>query len=157
MSVKNPASEIKKLRGLVAMALRRGAVALNLQSASKNRSQSFATAGSVVLAGGAISTTVGLTPVSSGKILVSAWLSYAAPAASGTARALVTSTQASTTVTRAVLAPTIGGGAVVLEVDGFTVGVPMTWSFVTVAGDASITLGTGASGAGAGLSVQELP
>lgn len=156
MSIKEPSSLIKKLRGLVEMALRRGAVALTLSSAGKNRAQQTSAAGTVVAALGAIVPTVNITPVVSGKLRVVAWLSYAAPAASGTARATLLSVQGASSVLRAVIGPTIGGGAIDLEIDGFTVGTLVQFSFATVAGDASITLGTGATGAGAGVFVQEL-
>ncbi len=156
MSVRNSASEFKKLRGLMAMAMSRAARVFTIIAVATNRAFSSSVSGTVVAAAGAIVPGITITPVKTGKFRVSAWLSYAAPGSSGTARAALTATVGGVGSTKATLGPTIGGGGVDVELDGFTVGTPITFAWVTIAADSSVTLGEGSAGAGAGLMVQEL-
>jgi hypothetical protein len=156
MSLRNSSSEFKKLRGLISLALRRGAEALVIRVIGQNRAQSTAVSGAVVAAAGAIVPTLTFTAVSSGKVRVTGFLSYAAPASSGTAHWAVQYHNGSSVVQVAVGAATTSGGAFSIETDGLPIGTATTWNFVTLSGDASITLGTGSTVDAAALIVQEL-
>jgi hypothetical protein len=156
MSTKNSASEFKKLRGLIAMAMARAARTFTIISVATNRAQSLAAAGSVVAAGGNIVPALTFTPIKTGKVRVSGYVSFPAPAVSGTAK-FGLNVRVGLVITQYWSgAPTIGGGAFEMEIDGLAVGTPATFNFVTTAGDSSITLGTGVTGDAASLLVQEL-
>lgn len=124
-----------------------------------NRTNTTSVAGATVAAAAAIAPNNTFTPVSTGKARVRAWVNLAALAA-GTFRALVK--QGATTI--GALAAVTGAasqapfsGYVEFEVTGLALYTPVTFSFVSTAGDATVTLGAGATGPAAGLSVQELP
>lgn len=124
-----------------------------------NRTNTTSVAGATVAAAAAIAPNNTFTPVSTGKARVRAWVNLAALAA-GTFRALVK--QGATTI--GALAAVTGAasqapfsGYVEFEVTGLALYTPVTFSFVSTAGDATVALGAGATGPAAGLSVQELP
>jgi hypothetical protein len=124
-----------------------------------NVASSQAVAGGTVAAAAAITPNVVFTPKSSGNATVLVWFSFA-PLASGTIRPVVkqgaTTIGAFGTYTGAAGANPYNG-YLELELTGLVVGTPVTFSFVTTAGDATATLGTGSTGQAAGMSVTEHP
>lgn len=130
-----------------------------IPSVTAERKTSQGAAGATVAAGAAIAPAISFTPSFSGKLLIRAWASIQG-LTSGTFTPILkvgTTTVAapaqytgeSTTFPRDVF--------IEVEVDGNTVGSAETISFVTTAGDATVTLGHGSTGAGAGMSVTEVP
>lgn len=139
------------------MALSRSARGLELYSILQNRVQETSADGTTITAGNPIVPNVSFTAVKTGKVRVSAWLTSNAPGSSGTYRPTLSVHQGMTTVTAAAMGALTTGGACVFEFDGLAVGTVATFAFGTTAGDASVTLGTGSLGFGAGMLVEELP
>lgn len=131
------------------------------KAAAGNRAATTAAAGATVAAGAAICAAVAFTPTFSGKLLVRAYVSIQALAAATTFTPILV--QAATTVVApaqylGAVANTIPGNFYLeYEVDGLTVGTPVTFHFTSTAGDATVTLGNGSTGIAARLMVQELP
>lgn len=122
---------------------------------ASNRVRTTGAAGATVAAAAAICTAVTFTPQFSGKLLVRAWASFAALGA-GVVTPIVQ--QGSTTVLA--FAQSSGTGGPInfhgeVELTGLTLGTPVTINFVTTAGDATVTLGHGATGIAAALEVTE--
>lgn len=126
---------------------------------AQNRAVSTRAAGQTVAAAAAIVPNISFTPKSSGKILIRAWASVQGFAA-GTFTPVVKN---GSTV---IAAPAQYTGAatnfpcnvmVEIEVDGLTVGTAVTLSFVSTAGDATVTLGNSNVGIGAQMTVVEVP
>jgi len=135
------------------------AVAASSSNEGGNVASSQAVAGGTVVAAAAITPNVAYTPKSSPNATVKSFFSFA-PLASGTIRVLLkqgaTVIAALGTYTGAAGAPPFNG-SISLEVTGLVPGTAATFSLVTTAGDATATLGTGSTGAAAGLSVTEHP
>jgi hypothetical protein len=116
-------------------------------------------AGATVAAGAAISPNVVFTPKSSGNVRIFAWASFVA-LASGTCTPLLKQ-GATTLAAPAQLTGAASQGpydpSLELEVTGLVVGTPVTFSWVTTAGDATVTLGHGSTGSASGLAVTEHP
>jgi hypothetical protein len=135
------------------------AVLGDVSSSATSRTSSQALAGATVAAGAAIVPAIAFTPTFSGKVLVRAWANIEALAA-GTFTPVL---KEGATVIAAPAQYTGAAGAppyqvyVEQEVDGLTIGTSVTFSFVTTAGDALVTLGNGATGIAARMTVQELP
>lgn len=124
----------------------------------QNRSIQTNAAGQTVAAGATIVPNVVFTPKVSGKVKIMAWVSIQALAA-GTFTPVLK--QGATTI----VAPAKTTGAasqtpthlyIEHEVDGLTIGQAVTFSFVTTAGDATVTLGNGATGISGRMEVQEM-
>lgn len=123
-----------------------------------NRFTETVLAGATVAAAAAICPAIVFTPVASGRVRVKAWASLA-PLAAGTFTPLL---KQGTTV---LAAPGQVTGAasqspyttiVDFEVDGLTPLTAYTFSFVSTAGDATVTLGHGSTGVAASFTVEEL-
>lgn len=146
----------KELDYRLALAMAGSRRAIALLALSKNRAFTTLVSGTVVPAGPIVAATV--TPKFTGKFKVSWFSSWAAPGG-GVVTPQITAAQGLSTTVPAVASQTgtvqaDWGGS--MEVDGFTLGVPVTFTLTTSGGDASITIGQGASAPGAGILVQEL-
>ena len=126
---------------------------------SANHLDSTALAGATVVAAAAIVTALTFTPVSTGKVRVRCYAALA-PLGAGTFTPIVK--QGATTI----IAPGQQTGAASQSpnnvsgetvVTGLALYTPVVFSFVTTAGDATVTLGNGAAGAAAGLFLEEVP
>jgi hypothetical protein len=120
---------------------------------------STALAGATVAAAAAIVTALTFTPVATGKVRVRCYAALA-PLGAGTFTPIVK--QGATTIIApgqltgaASQSPNNVAGETV--VTGLTLYAPVVFSFVSTAGDATVTLGHGAAGAAAGLFLEELP
>lgn len=132
------------------------AVLSEVQQGQFNRLRSTNAAGNTVAAAAAISPNIAFTPTFSGKVLVRVWASFAANA--GTVKPLVK--QGATTVAALAISVATDGPVnyyAEVEVTGLALGTAVTFSFVTTAGDAVMTLGNGATGIAASMEVAERP
>lgn len=149
-----PSSQGKKLRGLVAMALARGARALQLVSLIQNTATINGAAGAVVAAAGNITGTITITMLQPGSCKVRAGLSYVPPG-SGTTYAIVQYSKNGGGLVTVLAFANLVSGMLETSVTGLVTGDQMVFHFTTTAGDASITLGHGSTGSAASLSASE--
>jgi hypothetical protein len=120
----------------------------------QNRASSTAVAGATVAAAAAISGAVTITPAYSGKLAVRAWMS--GTFTPGVVTPLLKN-GGTTVAAPAQSAATPIDVEVEVELTGLTLGTPVTINWVTTGGDATVTLGNGVTGAGAGIFVREVP
>jgi hypothetical protein len=130
-----------------------------LQQMASNLTVANGLAGATVAAGAAITPNIVFTPQYSGKILISGYASFKALGA-GVVTPVVKNV--TTTTTLEAMAPSSGTGgplnyAFEDKVTGLTVGTAYTFSFTTTTGDATATLGNGATGNAAAFLIQEVP
>jgi len=133
------------------------AVAGEANAAHVSRSFTTKAAGQTVAAGAAISAAVTYTPTFSGKLNVWAWASFQALGAGIVTPVLK---QGSTAICAP--APSAGTGGplnyyVEFETAALPLGTAVTFNWTTTAGDATVTLGNGATGIAARLQVEERP
>lgn len=133
------------------------AVAGEGNASANSRTSTTKAAGATVAAAAAICPDIAFTPAFSGKVLVKGFASFEALGAG-----VVTPIVKQGATTLVALAPSSGTGGPLnysfeTEVDGLAVGTSVTFTFHTTAGDATVTLGAGATGIAARFTVQELP
>jgi hypothetical protein len=113
--------------------------------------------GATVAAAAAIVPAISFTPQSTGRLRIRFWANFAGFGA-GVVTPLVK--QAATTIaapaqyTGQATVPYNVSGEVI--VSGLAIGTAVSFSFVTTAGDATVTIGAGATGIGAGMTVEEM-
>ena len=120
-----------------------------------NRKRSTGAAGATVAAAAAIVPAIAFVPVFSGKLLIRAWASFAALGAGVVTPVL---SQGAT----AIAAPAVSSGTggplnyyAEAEVTGLTLNASVTFNWTTTAGDATVTLGHGATGIAASMEILE--